>query len=107
MNPQDVYHFVQMLALMHPRQRRAFFNLATHGQIPVLEEACLNLIKNPIGLSKADLAKARKYKSSDKKLANQNLSAEKKRPKLTQKGGFLNILLPLLGTVITAVLSRS
>ena len=45
MNLEEFDCLLRALNLMSPRQRRAFFELASIKQMRVFEEACYNLIK--------------------------------------------------------------
>jgi hypothetical protein len=77
---------------MSPRQRRGFFKLATPQQMRVFEEACYNLVKN----------KTKKYGGTIKVLALRGNSIKRKRIILSQKGGFLGALLPILASIVTS-----
>ena len=106
MNLHDLSCLLRSLELMTPRQRRSFFDLATIRQLRIMEQACFNLLKNPRGLTKTQLLVAQNYANYIKFLARQHNTLNSKKRLLIQKGGFLNILLPLLSTVVSAALSR-
>ena len=106
MNIRDLLCMLRALQLMSPRQRRAFFELASVHQLKVFEQACYNLLKNPRGLTVKQLKEARKYSRNIRILARPNYTIEQKRALLKQRGGFLGALLPLLGTIVSAVISR-
>ena len=106
MNLKDLFCLLRALHLMSPRQRRAFFDLATVQQLRIIEQACYNLLKNPRGLTPNQLRQAKKYSRSIKILARPQFSIDQKRGLLKQRGGFLGALLPLLGTIVSAVISR-
>jgi hypothetical protein len=106
MTAEDILDLINALRLMNPGQRRAFFRLATRKQIRSIEEACLNLIKNPVGVPDGDLARARAHVITIKKLANRDLSYITKRNILQQKGGFLGALLPVLGSLVASFIAK-
>jgi hypothetical protein len=102
MNFKEFDILLRALQLMSPRQRRGFFKLATPQQMRVFEEACYNLVKNK-KLSKKNLGLlAKKYGSTIKVLALRGNSIKKKRVILSQKGGFLGALLPILASIVTS-----
>lgn len=94
------------LLVMNPGQRWAFFEQATKSQIVILKKASLNQLKNPSGLTKADLAGIQKYKSTIYRLASHTITGHRKEKVLQQRGGFVTALLPLLATVVTSILNR-
>lgn len=106
MKLEKINHLLTALSIMTPRQRRAFFELATAEQLRIMEELFLNLLKNPVGISKRDLATAKKYKNYIQKLASAEIPRTKKRLILNQKGGFLTALIPILGSLLGAFLPK-
>lgn len=63
---EAVYKFIKQIEFRTPRLRRDFFQNATKAQIAHVEEGCLNLIKNPAGLSDEQLGTAEKHKKRSK-----------------------------------------
>ena len=106
MEPSEVHNSLGFYKFLKPQQRRKFFKSATKSQLKPIEEACLNLLKNPSGLKKADLAKIKKYKSSIKTLSNKNDSLKRKRQVLSQRGGFLTALLPVLASLVSSFIQK-
>jgi hypothetical protein len=102
MKPSEVKSVLRFYVFMKPKQRRVFFATATKHQLRALEDACLNLLKNPRGLKKGDLARVRKYKEQIRMLSSRYEAVKKKRKVLSQRGGFLSVLLPLLTTLASA-----
>ena len=72
----------------------------------IFEQACYNLVKNPEGISKIQLKKLKHHAKSVKIIAKSEYNLRSKKKALTQKGGFLNILLPILGTLVTTFLNK-
>jgi hypothetical protein len=102
MKPANVRSDLHAFVLMRPKQRRAFFATATREQLKSLQDACLNLLKNPVGLNQIDLAKVRKYKEQIRTISNRYEGVKRKRKILSQRGGFLQTLLPLLVTLVSS-----
>ena len=88
---------------MSPRQRRAFFQLATVSQMRAMEEACYNLVKNK---KYKDKKVPKKYAATIKVLSRKNYSIKSKRQLLIQKGGFLGALLPVLASIVTSLIAK-
>jgi hypothetical protein len=102
MKPADVRSALTVYMFLKPKQRQQFFATATKQQLKALEEACLNLLKNPAGLRKVDLARVRNYREKIRILSGKYETVRKKRKILTQRGGFLSTLLPILLTLVTS-----
>ena len=106
MRPTDVQESLAFYRFLMPQQRRKFFRTATKLQLKPIEEACLNLLKNPVGLKNADLAKVKKYKSAIKTLSNKHDPLKRKRQGLSQRGGFLAALLPVLISLVSSFMQK-
>ena len=105
MNPSDVYALLYVISSLNPRQQRAFFQYASREQISAFEEACLNLLKNPVGIKGSNLAWARSKKQTIKKLADRQVTKTAKRKILQQKGGFLAALIPVLASLVSSFIT--
>jgi hypothetical protein len=105
MEIQEFDILLRALLLMSPRQRRAFFKLASAKQMRAFEEACFNLVKNS-KLNNKDLKKLGSvYGPTIKVLARRDYSIRAKKAILTQKGGFLATLLPVIASIITSLIA--
>ncbi len=71
----------------------------------VLQMAFFNLATNHRGLSKKDEKTLSQYKRKIESIASKNFTLTEKRKILSQKGGFLQAILPILGTLITSFLA--
>ena len=100
----DVEALVRLLEFMSPKQGNFF--LRTINKTQVLEVAFLNLATNHIGLSKTEEKILSKYKNKIVALASKNYKHTEKRKIITQKGGFLPVLLPVLRSIVTSFLTR-
>ncbi len=106
MSPEEFLSLLEALQLMSPRQRRAFFTLATAKQMRTLEEACYNLVKNSKFKSKELNALAKTHGNSIKVLADRSKPKALKRKLLIQKGGFLGAVLPVIASIVMSLISR-
>ena len=106
MEPLEIEKLLTALSVMSPRQRRAFFELVNKRQLRMIEEVFLNLLKNPVGIAKKDLATDKKYSEQIKKLANPDIAAKSKKKLLNQRGGFLGAILPILGSLLASFITK-
>ena len=74
-------------------------------QMHVFEVACFNLATNHRGLTAKQVAILKKYKRQIELVASKEFNLTDKR-RAVQSGGFLNILLPILGTLATTFLTK-
>jgi len=93
---------LETLQFLSPRQRRLVLNSLTIKQMKIFEQAFYNLVKNPKGLTPNQLKRLTPHISSIKTLARAGYKLRRKKKVLAQKGGFLNILLPILGTLVSS-----
>jgi hypothetical protein len=102
MKPAQVLRFLETLSLFSTKQRNAVLRKLSREQLKTLEEACYNLLKNPQGLNGVHLAWARSKKRTLRKLADKQITKKSKQKILTQKGGFLSALLPVLVSLVSS-----
>ena len=103
---EDVDCLLRALQLMSPRQRNFFLRTMNKDQMRILEVAFFNLATNHRGLSKADERVLSRHKQKIETVASTNYKHTEKRKLLTQKGGFIGALLPILGTLVTSFLTK-
>jgi hypothetical protein len=106
MKPQEVYETIGNYLFMSPQQRRAYFSLATTGQLKALEDACLNVLKNPRGLTREELDSLGPYREQIRVLSRKHELIATKRKVLTQRGRFLAILLPILSKMVASFMQQ-
>jgi hypothetical protein len=106
MSLQLLESLLETLQFLTPRQRRNLLNSFTIKQMKVFEQACFNLVKNPVGISPTQIKKLKPHVNSVKIIAQPGHNLRSKKKVLTQKGGFLNILLPVLGTLVSSFLAK-
>ena len=102
---ENVKHLVEVLGILTPRQKKFFLKTMNKEQMHIFEVACFNLATNYQGLSTKQVALLKKYKRQVEVVASKDYTLTDKR-KVTQSGGFLNVLVPILGTVLTSFLTK-
>ena len=70
--------------------------------IDCLRDGCLNILKDTVVLSRKDLTRLKRYKNSIRKAANKRYSTKAVR-KILIKGGFLNVLIPILAGIADSI----
>ena len=111
MSAQEVVDVVKFLQFLNFRQQKTFLKTATPRQVRLLEVACSNLAKKHSGLTEAQIKTLTKFKRGIKILASKGYSIKDKRVIVTDKGGFIHAILPIIaslaGSVLPSLLSRS
>jgi len=102
---EDVQVLMQLMDFLTPRQRNMFLKSMNKKQMRVLEVACFNLATNHRGLTKRQEEILSKFKRQIETIASKEYKLGDKRKIVTQKGGFIGALLPLIGTVIGSFLA--
>ena len=98
--------FIITLSDLKPQQRRKFLESCNNKHIRGLEEVCLNICKNSVPLNEDQLKTCKKWRKKIRLLALKRYPLKKKKELLVQRGGFLPALLPVIASVLGAVLSR-
>ncbi len=101
----DVDFMLRLMQFLTPKQRNFFIQSMNKDQMEVLQMAFFNLATNHRGLSKKDEKILSLYKRKIETIASKNFTLTEKRKILSQKGGFLPVILPILGTLITSFLA--
>ncbi len=104
-NLLDVRELLSLLEFLSPKQRNFFLKTMNKKQMRVFEVAFFNLATNHTGLTKKQEKLLSKFKRPVEIIASKKYKLTEKRKVLTQKGGFLGALLPILGTVVSAFLA--
>ncbi len=100
-------NFLKLLKHSRLNKHRQLLKQPTSDQIKCFSELCNNLLHKRIRLSSAQLHQIKPHRKVVRALANRKISLrEKKRLIRQQKGGFISILAPLLGTLASAILSK-
>lgn len=84
--------------------------LLQHGDpalIRALAEICNNLLQDRIPLDKDQKRKLSRFKAILRKLASKSKSVKDKRKILVQRGCFLSSLIPLVASVVSAIVSAT
>lgn len=88
-----------------PKKREQLVNSAKDCVIDAISEISSNCLKGNIPLNKCKYSKLKKYKNALRNLQKPNLSRRTKRNIISQKGGFLQILIPAALSVLTSYLA--
>lgn len=103
--------YISLLAKTpNKKQRSALIDLASPTQLESILEIVQNILNSNIPLNTKNKRNLSKYKKELRQLCKKNLSTKKKKSILKQKGGILNLLLPLavsaLSSIIPAIFKR-
>ena len=98
--------YLVTLKTLKPAQRRLLLKYCDKNHIRAFEEVALNIVKNTTELSDIDKRICQRWKKPLKLLALKKYPVKRKRQILLQKGGFFAALLPILASVVGAVISR-
>ena len=105
-SPKDVRNLLNFVEFLTPRRRKFFLKTLSKKQMALFEVACFNLATNPDSLSTKELSLLKKYKRQIETVAIKHYSLTDKRKIISQRGGFLPAVLPILGTLISSLLIR-
>ena len=98
--------FLITLQNLKPKQRKALLASLSKEQIKAIEEVSLNIVKNTTSLSPDQIRVCERWRRPLKLLALKKYPYRAKKELLQQKGGFFPAILPILASVIGAVLAR-
>lgn len=87
-------------------KRKYIIDNCSTDDIDAVSESCNNLLSNNIKLSKRQYNSLKKHKTDIRKVAKPNIEHKTKKKILTQRGGFLNILLPLAVEAIIGLIKH-
>ena len=74
--------------------------------ITAIAEISKNCLLGNIPLSKCNYNKIKKYKNDIRKIASKRTTLKKRRNLIVQKGGFLNILIPTVLSLLANVIEK-
>lgn len=86
------------------KKRDILIDIATNDQLKAILECIFNILDGSVLLSKTHIDKLKKHKSVLRKHRNDKLSTEQRKLLLKQKGGFLNVLLPIASGILGSIL---
>ena len=75
-------------------------------EMRIVEVSCFNLATNYRGLNKQQVGLLKKYRRQIEIVASKNYTLGEKRGVIKQKGGFIGAVLPILGTLAAAFLTK-
>ena len=102
---EQVQDFVTTLNCLTRNQRLFVLRTLTKEQMNILVMACFNLAKKADILQPETLKEVKKHRNKVHMLADKGYTLQEKRDTLTQRGGFVTTLLPILSTFLTLLSS--
>jgi hypothetical protein len=102
---KDQKEVLKMLAKGGYRKRKKLLEGASDETVRCLCECALNTLKSNVPLTADQFRRLRRHKHTLRYLADKRISIAKKKKKVKQAGGFLGpLLLPILGSVLAALI---
>ena len=104
---ENVYQLAPVvitLRSLKPKQRKTVVDCLNRNHLRGLTEVAVNIVKNSIPLSSDDTKTCRRWRKSLRLLALKRYPGKEKR-RILQQGGFLGAILPVLASVLGAVIS--
>jgi len=96
--------FLSLLGKTKNRIKRCqLIDMATSSQINSILECIQNILDRGLPLSKKDVNRLRKHKTIMRNVRHTKLNTNQRKELLKQKGGFLNALLPIATTFLSAL----
>ena len=95
---------LEYLRTLPQKDQKRMISVASRPLVNCLSEICLNLIKQNIPLSPADISKLKKYEKEIRMLANRKVSL-KRRKQVVTRGGVLSTLISILPSIIGGLIS--
>lgn len=98
---------LRLLQICPLKLRKQLIEKVNNKCIKAICECCLNTLKGNVPLTAEQKKKLSKHKGIIRKLSDRKLSLKKKRKIISQKGGFLNILIPTVLSVLSGLVNGS
>ena len=96
--------FLSLLGKTKNKQKRKqLLDIANNEQIKAIQECAQNVLEGHIPLAKKDVKRLSKHKNILRTVRGAKLNNEQRRKLMMQNGGFLNVLLPIATTVLSAL----
>jgi hypothetical protein len=96
---QEVFQFLLSKYCTKANQK----DIINRAKAPLINKICecvLNILNGKVNISKDDVEKLKPYKKLFRKLLQKKLKLTQKKKLINQKGGFLQIILPLITAAI-------
>ena len=103
-NAKCLAPLVITLKSIKPKQRKEVVKAMNRNHFRGLTEVAVNIIKNTVKLSPEQMRICRRIRKPLKLLALKRYPTKEKR-KIFQRGGFLGAILPILASVLGAVIN--
>jgi len=85
------------------KKRDLLIDIATNDQVKAIEECINNILDGNVKLSKLEIDQLKKYKCLLRKHRNTKLTIKERKHLLKQRGGFLNVLLPIASGILGSI----
>jgi hypothetical protein len=98
-NEKEVFDFLVSKYCTKANQ----IDIIKRAKAPLINKICecvLNILNGKVKISKADYDKLKPYKKTFRKLLEKKIKLTQKKKLIIQKGGFLQIILPLITAAI-------
>lgn len=92
---------------LNGKQRAALLSQANSDLIRCICECAFNILRGNVPVKKREKERLRKHAPILRKLVSRNDDVKRKKKIIVQKGGFLpSLLIPIVGTVLTSLLTK-
>lgn len=102
---KNQFDFLRALSLCNGKHRKTLISNATTNDINSVCEACLNILKGNVPITRHHKQKLKKHKTAIRRLVSKSVPVKKKKI-IIQKGGFLPIILGALAPVLGSILGK-
>ena len=103
-NVRQLAPMVITLKSLKPKQRKVMVDFLNRDHLRGLSEVAVNIVKSTVELTPEQLQLCRRWRKPLKLLALKRYPVKEKK-RLLQKGGFLGAFLPVLASVLGAVIN--
>lgn len=100
--PKSYHPMLLALASAKPKVRNLILKSLDAHTIRILAQIAANLLHGNIPVTKTQQRKVQKFKRLFTILTNKYTTTEQKRKALIQQGGFLPLLLPIIGSIVSS-----
>lgn len=99
--------FLKKIAKCSKSKRDKLLLSATHDQLHCLSEIAYNTLKGNLDFKNHSVKKLKRFKNEIRKLAKKSTALKKKKELLTQRGGFIPLLLsPIISALVSGAISK-
>ena len=96
--------FLITLSKCKNKMKKAMLSNATKDQLDSICECALNINNGNVPLNPTQFKKFKPYRKTIKKLIDKKINKKEKINQLIKTGGFLNLLIPAIASILGAVI---